>query len=77
MKMLHIRKFQNLLGSAIKVRASTVLVTRQSSVDYTYKNYNVTRRDDLSKVISSTFLKIFFPLSFVTKEKLKTVFLTL
>lgn len=39
-----------MLGSAIKVRASTVLVTRQSSVDYTYKNYNVTRRDDLSKV---------------------------
>ena len=46
--MLHIKRFQRLF-KAIKGNAP-VLLSRSSSVDYTYKNYNVTRRDDLNKV---------------------------
>ena len=46
--MLHIKRLQRLL-TAIESNAS-VLISRSSSVDYTYKNYNVTRRDDLNKV---------------------------
>lgn len=47
--MLHIKRFKRLF-TAFESNAS-VMISRSSSVDYTYKNYNVTRRSNLKKVL--------------------------